>query len=61
MHQEFDRNILARLLSEEPDDGGTPTERRQLAVADAAWMKLVIEKQLQLEREREVEFDAVHR
>lgn len=60
VHQELDRNILARLLSEE-DDRRTVTEPRETAVADAAWMKRVIEEQLQLEREREVEFDTLHR
>lgn len=61
VHQEFDRNILARLLSQEQDDRRTATEQRETAVADAAWMKRVIEEQLQLEREREVEFDTLHR
>lgn len=35
--------------------------RKERAVADAAWMKRVIEEQLQLEREREAEFDILYR
>lgn len=35
--------------------------RRERAIADAAWMKRVIEEQLQLEREREAEFEILHR
>lgn len=61
VHQEFDRNILARLLSEEQDGRRTGMERREAAVADTAWMKRVIEEQLQLEQEREVEFDTLGR
>lgn len=59
--QEFDRKILARLLSEEQDGRRTESQRRGRVVADAAWMKRVIEEQLQLEREREAEFDTLHR
>lgn len=61
VHQEFDRKILARLLSEGQDGSRTEAERRERLVADAAWMKRVIEEQLQLEREREAEFDTLHR
>lgn len=60
-HQEFDRKILARLLSEGQDGRRPESERRERVVADAAWMKRVIEEQLQLEREREAEFDTLHR
>lgn len=35
--------------------------RRERAVADTAWMKCVIEEQLQLEQEREAEFDILQR
>lgn len=61
IHQEFDRKILARLLSEGQDGRRTESERRERVVPDAAWMKRVIEEQLQLEREREAEFDTLHR
>lgn len=62
IHQEFDHNILERLLSEEEeDDSRTATEQTERAVADAAWMKRVIEEQLQLEQEREIEFDTLRR
>lgn len=37
------------------------SERRERVVADAAWMKQVIEEQLYLEREREAEFEVLHR
>ncbi|XP_075875640.1 trichoplein keratin filament-binding protein isoform X1 [Nelusetta ayraudi] len=58
---ECDRKILARLLSEGQDGRRTESERRERVIADAAWMKRVIEEQLQLEREREAEFDTLHR
>ncbi|KAM8865702.1 trichoplein keratin filament-binding protein isoform 1-T1 [Synchiropus picturatus] len=56
---EADRNILAALL--EREEGETGSTRRELVVADAAWMKRVIEEQLQLERDREAEFEFLHR
>lgn len=59
--QEADRKILAALLEGEQDDRRMETERRERAIADAAWMKRVIEEQLQWEREREAEFDMLHR
>lgn len=54
---------MERLLSEEQNDTRTVTRQRERerAVADAAWMKRVIEEQLQLERERELEFDTLQR
>uniref|UniRef100_A0A3Q1FGN4 Trichoplein keratin filament-binding protein n=1 Tax=Acanthochromis polyacanthus TaxID=80966 RepID=A0A3Q1FGN4_9TELE len=58
---EADRKILAALLEGEQDDRRMETARRERAIADAAWMKRVIEEQLQLEREREAEFDILHR
>uniref|UniRef100_A0A3B4ZCX7 Trichoplein keratin filament-binding protein n=1 Tax=Seriola lalandi dorsalis TaxID=1841481 RepID=A0A3B4ZCX7_SERLL len=58
---EADRKILAALLEGEQDDKRLETARRERAIADAAWMKRVIEEQLQLEREREAEFDILHR
>lgn len=59
--QEADRKILAALLEGEQEDQRMETARRERAIADAAWMKCVIEEQLQLEREREAEFDILHR
>ncbi|XP_078480770.1 LOW QUALITY PROTEIN: trichoplein keratin filament-binding protein-like [Lampetra planeri] len=58
---EADCKILADLLKGEHEDRRTETVRGERVVADAAWMKQVIEEQLQLEREREAEFDNVHR
>ncbi|KAF3695816.1 Trichoplein keratin filament-binding protein [Channa argus] len=58
---EADRQILAALLEGEEEDRRMETVRRERAIADAAWMKQVIEEQLQLEREREAEFDILHR
>lgn len=60
-HQEADRKILAALLEGEAEDRRLESARRERAVADAAWMKRVIEEQLQLEREREAEFEILHR
>lgn len=57
----MDRKILAGLLAEEQDDRRMESERRERVVADAAWMKRVIEEQLYLEREREAEFELLHR
>lgn len=59
--QEVDRKILAALLEEEEEDKKLQMARRERAVADAAWMKRVIEEQLELERQREAEFDVLHR
>ncbi|XP_070760888.1 trichoplein keratin filament-binding protein [Enoplosus armatus] len=58
---EADRKILAALLEGQQEDRRMETARRERAIADAAWMKHVIEEQLQLEREREAEFDILHR
>ncbi|XP_077565227.1 trichoplein keratin filament-binding protein-like [Stigmatopora nigra] len=55
-----DFNILSALLKGEQDVRNEGT-RRERIFADAAWMKQVIEEQLQLEREREAEFDLLHR
>lgn len=60
-NQEADRKILAALVECEGNDRRLKTERRERAIADAAWMKHVIEEQLQLEREREAELDYLHR
>ncbi|XP_068422689.1 trichoplein keratin filament-binding protein [Clinocottus analis] len=58
---EADRRILAALLEGQQVDRRMETARRARAIADAAWMKRVIEEQLQLEQEREAEFDILHR
>ncbi|XP_043096841.1 trichoplein keratin filament-binding protein, partial [Puntigrus tetrazona] len=58
---EADGKILAALLEGEVEEQRLEKARRQRAVADAAWMKRVIEEQLQLEREREAEFDILYR
>ncbi|XP_054467394.1 trichoplein keratin filament-binding protein [Anoplopoma fimbria] len=58
---EADRKILAALLEGQQEDRKIETARRERAIADAAWMKHVIEEQLQLEQEREAEFDILHR
>ncbi|XP_041855050.1 trichoplein keratin filament-binding protein [Melanotaenia boesemani] len=58
---EADRKILAALLEGEQEDRRLETARKQRAIADAAWMKRVIEEQLQLEAEREAELDILHR
>lgn len=49
------------MLEGEQEDRRMETTRRERAIADAAWMKHVIEEQLQLEQEREAEFDVLHR
>nr|XP_015828124.2 trichoplein keratin filament-binding protein isoform X1 [Nothobranchius furzeri]XP_015828125.2 trichoplein keratin filament-binding protein isoform X1 [Nothobranchius furzeri] len=58
---EVDRKIMAALLEGEEEDQRLKAARRERAVADAAWMKSVLEEQLKLEREREAEFETVHR
>ncbi|XP_015268693.1 PREDICTED: trichoplein keratin filament-binding protein [Gekko japonicus] len=58
---EEDRQILLALAAEEDKDRSLQTARREQAVAAAAWMKEVIEEQLQLEREREAELDTIFR
>ncbi|KAM4710279.1 trichoplein keratin filament-binding protein isoform 2-T2 [Discoglossus pictus] len=58
---EMDMKILSALISKEDDDMRLRSARREQAVADAAWMKSVIEEQLQLERQREAELDTLFR
>lgn len=60
-HQEADRKILAALLEGELEEQKLVKQRRERAVADASWMKRVIEEQLHLEKEREAEFDILYR
>nr|XP_014345958.1 PREDICTED: trichoplein keratin filament-binding protein isoform X2 [Latimeria chalumnae] len=57
----IDRQILEALLEKEGEDQRLRSARREQAIADVAWMKRVIEEQLQLEREREAEFDTIFR
>ncbi|XP_041344794.1 trichoplein keratin filament-binding protein isoform X2 [Pyrgilauda ruficollis] len=59
--QEADRQILSALLEKEEQDQSWQSVRRGRAVADVAWMKKVIEEQLQLEKEREAELDTIFR
>ncbi|KGL79322.1 Trichoplein keratin filament-binding protein, partial [Tinamus guttatus] len=58
---ETDRQILLALLQKEEEDQRLQSARRERAIADAAWMKGVIEEQLQLEREREAELQTIFR
>ncbi|NXI81789.1 TCHP protein, partial [Rhipidura dahli] len=58
---ETDRQILSALLEKEDEDQRRQTARRERAVADVAWMKRVIEEQLQLEKEREAELETIFR
>ncbi|NWX21876.1 TCHP protein, partial [Aegotheles bennettii] len=58
---EMDRQILSALLEKEDEDQRRQSARRERAVADVAWMKRVIEEQLQLEKEREAELQTIFR
>ncbi|NWV43143.1 TCHP protein, partial [Grantiella picta] len=58
---ETDRQILSALLEKEDEDQRQQITRRERAVADVAWMKRVIEEQLQLEKEREAELETMFR
>ncbi|NWX29244.1 TCHP protein, partial [Notiomystis cincta] len=58
---ETDRQILSALLEKEDEDQCRQIARRERAVADVAWMKRVIEEQLQLEKEREAELETIFR
>ncbi|NXF25413.1 TCHP protein, partial [Rhodinocichla rosea] len=58
---EIDRQILSALLEKEEEDQSWQNPRRGRAVADVAWMKKVIEEQLQLEKEREAELETIFR
>lgn len=59
--QEADKRILQALLEKEEETQRTHLARREQALADVAWMKQVIEEQLQLEREREAELQLLWR
>ncbi|KAF3820750.1 hypothetical protein GH733_005295 [Mirounga leonina] len=58
---EADKRILQALLEREDENQRMQLAKRAQAVADAAWMKQVIEEQLQLEREREAELQLLLR
>ncbi|XP_069850791.1 trichoplein keratin filament-binding protein [Dipodomys merriami] len=58
---EADRRILQALLEKEDEAQRAQLAKREQALADAAWMKQVIEKQLQLERAREEELQVLLR
>uniref|UniRef100_A0A8C8VKE5 Trichoplein keratin filament-binding protein n=1 Tax=Pelusios castaneus TaxID=367368 RepID=A0A8C8VKE5_9SAUR len=58
---EMDRQILLALLEKEDEDQRLHSARREQAAADAAWMKHVIEEQLELEKEREAELETIFR
>ncbi|NXO20897.1 TCHP protein, partial [Cisticola juncidis] len=58
---ETDWQILSALLEKEDEDQRRQIARRERAVADVAWMKRVIEEQLQLEKEREAELETIFR
>ncbi|KAM4763290.1 trichoplein keratin filament-binding protein isoform 3-T3 [Cyanocitta cristata] len=58
---ETDRQILSALLEKEDEDQRQQIARQERAVADVAWMKRVIEEQLQLEKEREAELETIFR
>lgn len=59
--QETDRQILSALLEKEDKDQHRQITGQERAVADVAWMKRVIEEQLQLEKEREAELETIFR
>ncbi|KAM9822105.1 trichoplein keratin filament-binding protein [Syngnathus typhle] len=58
---ESDHKILAALLKGERGQVRRPGAQRERVFADASWMNRMIEEQLELEREREAEFDLLHR
>jgi len=58
---ELDLKILKSLSAKEVEQQEVQTSRREKAKADAAWMKSVVEEQLQLERAREAELDTMYR
>lgn len=58
---EADKRILQALLEEEDENQRLHLARRERALADAAWMKRVIEEQLQLEKAREAELQMLLR
>uniref|UniRef100_A0A7N4NUW1 Trichoplein keratin filament binding n=1 Tax=Sarcophilus harrisii TaxID=9305 RepID=A0A7N4NUW1_SARHA len=59
--QEADKRILLALLEKEDEHQRQDSARREQAAADAAWMKQVIEDQLEVERVREAELQLLYR
>ncbi|XP_028905303.1 trichoplein keratin filament-binding protein isoform X1 [Ornithorhynchus anatinus] len=57
---ETDKRILQALLDKEDEEQRLLSARRERAAADVAWMKQVVEEQLQLEREREAELQTLY-
>ncbi|XP_022373144.1 trichoplein keratin filament-binding protein [Enhydra lutris kenyoni] len=58
---EADKHILQALLEKEDENQRMHLAKKEQALADAAWMKQVIEEQLRLEREREAELQLLLR
>ncbi|XP_076007285.1 trichoplein keratin filament-binding protein-like [Genypterus blacodes] len=58
---EADRQILTALTVGEVEDQKIKSVQRARTIADAAYMKHVIEEQLQMEREREADFENLQR
>ncbi|XP_037012103.2 trichoplein keratin filament-binding protein isoform X1 [Artibeus jamaicensis] len=58
---EADKRILQALLEKEEENQRAHLARREQALADVAWMKQVLEEQLQLEKEREAELQMLLR
>ncbi|XP_063171718.1 trichoplein keratin filament-binding protein isoform X3 [Candoia aspera] len=58
---EKDRRILLALSEKDNEDQRLQSVRQEEAMATAAWMRAVVEQQLQLEREREAELETVFR
>lgn len=58
---EADKRILQALMEKEEENQRAHLARREQALADVAWMKQVLEEQLQLEKEREAELQMLLR
>ncbi|XP_006147913.1 trichoplein keratin filament-binding protein isoform X1 [Tupaia chinensis] len=58
---EADKRILQALLEKEDENQRVHLARREQALADVAWMKQVVEEQLQLEKAREAELQMLLR
>uniref|UniRef100_F6SVU9 Trichoplein keratin filament-binding protein n=1 Tax=Monodelphis domestica TaxID=13616 RepID=F6SVU9_MONDO len=58
---EADKRILLALLEKEDEDQRRDSARRERAAADAAWMKQVIEDQLEIEKARGAELQVLYR
>ena len=59
--KEADKRILQARLEAEDENQRVHQARREQALADVAWMKRVIEEQLELERAREAELQMLLR